>query len=175
MNTEGTLDYQIGLEKRIAHIYDRIANQFLSAEDNNQKRKRAALWKNLARDESDHATLLSIEKALLQTGVRVKKPVEMNREMREELDLLLTECDQKVAHGVTEAEAVEILMSIESYDNRFFKSLLKATDSKLLSRFATLSRSFKAHEARVQEGLGICSTKQETPQLRGAGKESGDV
>ncbi len=153
MNTEGTLDYQIGLEKRIAHIYEQIATQVLSFGGNHQER--TALWENLAQDESDHAALLLIEKALLQTGTRVKKPVEIDLETRKEIDQLLAECDQKIADGVSEAEALEILVSIEACDNRLFKSLLKATDSKVLSRFIFLSRSYKAHEARVQKGLDI--------------------
>lgn len=153
MNTEGTLDYQIELEKRIARIYGEIATQVLSFGGNYQER--TALWENLAQDESDHATLLSIEKALLQTGARVKKPVEMDPDTREEIDQLLSDCERKIKQGISEAEALDILVSIEACDNRIFKSLLKATDSKLLSRFVFLSRSYKAHEARVQKGLDI--------------------
>jgi len=153
MNTEGTLDYQIGLEKRIAHIYEQIATQLVSFGGKHQER--TDFWEHLAQDESDHAKLLSIEKALLQTGTRVKKPVEIDSDTREGIEQLLAECEQKVADGVSEAEALEILVSIEACDKRLFKPLLKATDSKLLSRFVFLSRSYKAHEVRVQKGLAI--------------------
>ncbi len=151
MNTEGTLDYQIALEKRIARLYEGIASQFSSAE--NLHPEQATLWQNLARDEFDHAALLSIEKALLQTGTRVKKQVEIDPETRKKLEDLLADCEQKISLGISEAEAFEMLGAIESYDERLFKSLLKATDSKLLSRFASLSRSYKAHKARVKAGL----------------------
>ncbi|MFQ5543612.1 MAG: hypothetical protein ACE5FY_04575 [Nitrospiria bacterium] len=152
MNTEKVLNFQIEFERRISRIYERIAEQFSSRSD--QDPKWSLFWKELSLDEEDHAALLSIEKALLQTGTRVKIPVEIDGETIENLERLLIECEKQVSKDLTNEEAIQILKRLENYDNRLFSSLLKATDSKLLSRFISLSRRYKAHEKRVREGLG---------------------
>ena len=169
MNTEGTLDFQIGFEKRIAKIYEAIAEQFASKAD--FKSEEAEIWKNLARDEAKHAALLSIEKSLLQTGLRVKKPVEVDQKTKGRIEHLLSVCEEKISGGVTREKAAQILKLLERYD-RLFTSLLTATDSKLLSQFLALSTQYKAHESRVREGLRICEkTATRSSRYEMAGKE----
>jgi len=160
MNTAGTLDFQIGFEKRISKIYAAIAAQFSSQAG--FKAEEVEMWKKLARDEAGHATLLTIEKSLLQTGIRLKKPVEIDQKMKERAEHLLALCEEKISGGVTRGKAIQILKLLERYD-QLFTSLLAATDSKLLSQFLSLSRRYKAHERRVREGLRIYK-KEMAPQ-----------
>jgi len=151
MNTEGALNFQIALEQRIAKIYQRIGDQFpskalsINKEDN--------LWKNLARDERKHAALLKIEKAFLKTGARVTNPVEINDETQKKIEAMLSRYEEQITHGITEAEAIQILKDLEACDEEFFLPLLRATDSKLLSQFSDYSQSYRTHERRVQKGL----------------------
>lgn len=150
MNTEGALDFQIGLEERISRIYQDIAEQFSSGSDHDTEW--VALWRELARDEVSYASLLSVEKTFLQSGTRVKDEVEIDPGVRKELDRLLSWCESQVRPGLTKEEAVKILGTLEGSDvNQIFFSLLKATDSKVLSRLPDFSHQHEVHERRIQK------------------------
>lgn len=155
MNIEKALDFQIGIEERISKIYQSIAglaSQFSGGSDHDTE-GRVAFWKDLAMDESHHAALLSTEKELLQTGVRARRVVEIDPRTREELELLLSSCEEKIHPGMTEKEAFQILVTVEASDNRLFYSLLKAADSKVVAYFAVFSQALKRHEERIQQGI----------------------
>jgi len=171
MNTEGTLDFQIGFERRISQIYEAIAAQFLSE---GGRAEEVEMWKKLARDEVGHAELLAIEKTLLQTGIHLKKPVEMDEKTRERAERLLALCEEKIEEGLSREKAVQILKLLERYD-RLFISLLSATDSKLLSQFLSLSSRYKAHERRVREGLRICEKRLKEGEARLGKAEAASV
>lgn len=152
METEAALDFQIGLEERIGRIYGKIASGFSSSPDHNEGR--IAFWEQLARDEAAHASLLSIEKEFLQSGVRIKKPVQIDPHTQEALETLLSECEGRIGPGMAEKDAIEILVSLEESEvNKIFSLLLEATDSKVLTRFTAFSSAHKEHERRVLEGV----------------------
>lgn len=169
MNIEGVLDFQIDLELRIASIYQRIGDQ-LSCKISCTSEE-AGLWKKLARDERKHAALLKIEKALLQTGTRVKSPVELSDETKRKIETMVSKYETQISRGINEGEALQILNDLETCDEALFQALLKATDSKFLSQFAQHSQTCQAHEKRVQESLR--SYEQQT--ARQAKKETTDV
>ncbi|GEM_PF-6353876 len=151
MNTEGTLDFQIALEQRVAKIYQRIADQF--SHQREPLCEKAVLWKKLARDERKHAALLKIEKALLQSGTRVMHPVEITHETKQKIEAMLSKYEKQISGGINEAQAFQILKDLETCDEHIFLPLLQATDSKLLSRFARRSETCQAHEKRVRDIL----------------------
>ena len=152
METQAALDFQIGLEERIGRIYGKIASEFSSSPDHDEGR--IAFWEQLARDEAVHASLLSIEKEFLQNGIRIRKPVQIELHTQEALEILLSECEGRIGPGITENEVIEILVSLEASEvNKIFSSLLEATDSKVLTRFASFSSAHKDHEWRVLEGV----------------------
>lgn len=152
MGIQGILDFQVGAEERISRIYQGIAHHF--SEGLERDTEWVTFWKALAVDETQHAALLSIEKEFLQTGVRVDQSVEVDRSTRRKLDLLLTRCEERIGSGVTGAEAIEILLALEASEvNGIFASLLKATDSKVLTYFAAFSQAHKEHERRIEEGV----------------------
>lgn len=152
MNIQSLLDFQIGIEERTSRIYQSIAHHF--SEGLERDTEWVAFWKALAVDEARHATLLSIEKEFLQSGVRVNKPVTVDPATRKRLDLLLTRCEERIRSGVTEAEAIEILSELETSEaNRIFIFLLKAIDSKVLTRFSAFSQAHREHEKRIQDGI----------------------
>lgn len=149
-DTEGALDFQITLEKRISRIYEKIADQFSSGSDNDKKW--GALWRELAGDEADHASFLAIEKTFLRSGVRFKKTVEVDPEVQKELDSLLSRCEEQVNKEITEKDAIQILSTLEASEvNEIFSSLLTATNSQVLSHLTRFSQAHRAHEGRIQE------------------------
>lgn len=156
MNIEKAFDFQIGIEERISKIYQSIqsiAHQFSAGLDHDTE-EGVAFWKELAMDESNHAALLSAVKGLLQADVRAGRGVEIDPKTREELDLLLSGCEERIHPGITEKEAFQILVTVETSEaNRLFFSLLKATDSKVVAYFAVFSQALKRHEERIQQGI----------------------
>ncbi|MFY9268317.1 MAG: hypothetical protein WAO55_01055 [Candidatus Manganitrophaceae bacterium] len=95
-----------------------------------------------------------IEKEFLQNGVRIKKPVQIDLPTQEALEALLSEWEERIARGITEKDAIEILVSLETSDvNKIFSALLSATDSRVLARFTAFSLAHKEHEQRVLEGV----------------------
>lgn len=152
MNTEGVIDFQIGLEDRISKIYEMIAKQL--SRESPKDAEWAALWKKLSVDEQNHASLLSIEKTFLQTGTHVKKPIEIGPEVLEEFDALLSRCEARIQSGITRTDAIEILTALEDSDvNKLFSALLKATDSKVLSHLADFSRAHIGYNRHIQKIL----------------------
>lgn len=144
ISISGLLDFQIRMEELISRIYRRIAGHFSGPDT-----KWATFWERLAMDEENHATLLSLEKEFLRSGVHLQNPVEIDPQTLEEFDLLLQICEQKIGPGLMRREAIAILVSIETseVDSKIFSSLLKATDSKVLAQFAAM---FKSHLEYVQ-------------------------
>lgn len=152
MKIEWLLDFQISVEKRVAAIYQKIGDSFScgAAPDGEW----ITFWRRLAADERDHAALLSIEKEFLQTGVCVQRSVEVDQKVRQEIDLLLSTCEEKVGPGLSEEEAIQILVALEESEaHNLLYVLLNMTDSKVLSHFAAFSESLKQHEARIQQWI----------------------
>ncbi len=174
MNTEGAIDFQILLEKRIGKIYRKIAEQFEYKTEADAKW--IAFWELLSADEKDHAALLAIEKGFLQSGTRISKPKEIEPEVRREFETLLTDCENRIHAGITQKESIEILKALENSElNNTFTSLLDATDSKVLSHLAHFSRAHADHDHRIQAAIqqyGQPTTPEKT--LKGQ-KESCDV
>jgi len=148
VNTEGVIDFQISLEERISRVYREIADQ--SPEDTEW----AALWRELSADEGKHASLLAIEKMFLQNGTRFKRPIEIDPEVEKALNGLLSNCERRVRSGMTQKDAVEILAALEASEvNKLFSTILKATDSKVLSRLADSSRAHLEHDRHIQAAM----------------------
>ncbi|MFQ5779314.1 MAG: hypothetical protein ACE5HN_00845 [Nitrospiria bacterium] len=152
MNTEGVLDFQIRLEEQVSHIYQGIADQFLS--DIGHETEWITFWKELAGDEANHASLLSIEKTFLQSGARFKEEVEVDPKVRAELDRLLSQCEKRVRSGMTEKDAIKVMDTLERSEfNQIFSSLLRAINSRVLNHFGDFSKVYKEHERRIQQAI----------------------
>lgn len=148
MRTESLIDFQISLERRISRIYRKISKHFLSESEVGQDW--IDFWGQLALDEARHASILGLEKKFLHSGSHIKTPVHIDPKIKEGMDVLLTECEERIAAGITQKEAIQMLVTLEnSEDKKTFSSLLKATDSKVLGYFADYSKSIIDHEQHV--------------------------
>ncbi|MFQ5597857.1 MAG: hypothetical protein ACE5GK_07385 [Nitrospiria bacterium] len=174
MNTVGVIDFQIGLEERISKIYGMIANLF--SLETPTDAEWVTLWRELSVDEQNHASLLSIEKTFLQTGTHVKKPIEIGREIQQTFEAMLTRCEARVQSKISRKDAMKILKELENSEvNKLFSSLLKVTDSKVLSHLADFSRTHIEHDRRIQAAVEKYGENEHSVPNKMGGKEAEHV
>ncbi len=152
VDTRRLTDSQIRLKERISRIYRNIAQQFSFRLDKDSEWTQ--FWMELAMVEKAQASLLSLENQFFEPDGREINTELIDKKTHMEIDLILSSAEKKIVPGMTEQEAIAILVSIESaLIGKNFSSFLHTQDMDVSTYITASTQVYDEHARRIIAGI----------------------